>query len=87
MKIERFSEVFVVARAPSHFAFCPLPVRAQSNRLLPRLALFRLHDQIQSAAVGQLDIAYQDVKPQVVEQVEAVRQIRRRRNLMTAMGE
>ncbi len=87
MKIEWLGEIFVVPGAPSHFAFRALSVRRQSDRLLPSLAFFRFDNQIQSAAVGQFDIAYQDVKSEVVEELERAGQIRRRHDLVTAMGE
>ena len=87
MEVKRLGQIFVKSGPQPEFPF-PVPlVPRQRDRFLPRLTLLRFRHKIESAAVRQPNVAYQDFKTQVVEQDQRVLHVRRSRDLMATMSQ
>ena len=67
MEVERLGEVFIKAGPQTELLLAAALVRGQGNRFFPGLPLFCLDHEIEPVAIGQADVADQDIEAQILQ--------------------
>ncbi len=87
MEIERLGEIFIEAGQQSPLPFATALMRGQSDCFFPRLSLPCLDHEVEPVAVGQSDVAHEDVEAQIIQQAEGVFHVARTRHFMAAVDQ
>jgi hypothetical protein len=87
MEVERFGEIFIETGEQPELLLARLLVSGQGDGLFPWLPFLRFGHQIETAPIGQPDIAHQDVEAQIAKQTQRILHITRGRDLVAAMDQ